>query len=203
MPAARRLGRAQPGNAGAGAGKGRGNKGGGRRKVRRGNIHRAQDRGGNANVRAVPSRRLAALKNRFLDRVGAGTSADGLPNCDRCRARQRDHAREVRETEKAAMTGDPAAAVMHERLGGALAEVRTCAAGHAVGAFPDPTMGGKAEAHKARILGIAEGFDKLVSGAPPTGSGAPPTAGSSASSAPAFLPPPSRPTSRSGGCASL
>ena len=87
-------------------------------------------------------------------------SADGLPNYDHCRARQRDRAHEVRETEKAAMTGDPAAAVLYERLGGTLAEVRACAAGHASGAFPDQTMRGKAEAYKARILGIAEEFDK-------------------------------------------
>ena len=166
LPVAWRLGHAQPGDAGAGAGKGRGKKGGsgggggGRRKVRRGYIHRAQDSGGNVNVWAVPSRGLAVLKNRFPDRVGAGTSADGLPNYDHCSARQRDHAHEVRETEKAAMTGDPAAAVLHERFSGTLAEVRACAAGHTGGAFPDPTMGDKAAAYKARILGIAEGFDK-------------------------------------------
>ena len=133
---------------------------GGRRKVRRGCIRRAQDGGGNVNVWAVPSRGLAVLKNRFADRVGAGTSAGGLPDYDHCSARQRDHAHEVRETEKAAMTGDPAAAVLHERFSGTLAEVRACAAGHTGGAFPNPTMGDKAAAYKARILGIAEGFDK-------------------------------------------
>ena len=166
LPVAWRLGRAQPGDAGAGAGagKGRGEKGGGasggRRKARRGHIHRAQGSGGNVNVWAVPSRGLAVLKNRFADRVGAGTSADGLPNYDHCSARQRDHAHEVREAEKAAMTGDPAAAVLHERLGGALAEARACAAGRAGGAFPGQAMGDRAAACKARILGIAEGLDK-------------------------------------------
>ena len=58
------------------------------------------------------------------------------------------------------MTGDPAATVLHERLGGTLAEVRACAAGHTGGAFPGPTMGDGAEAHKARIVGIAERLGK-------------------------------------------
>ena len=209
MPVAWRLGHAQPGDAGAGAGKGRGKKGGGGgngggggggRKVRRGYIHRAQDSGGNVNVWAVPSRGLAVLKNRFADRVGAGTSADGLPNYDHCSARQRDHAHEVRETEKAAMTADPAAAVLHERFSATLAGVRACAAGHTGGAFPDPTMRGKAEAYKARILGMRRGSTRRGSGASPTGSGAAPTAWSGPSSTPALHP---RPTSRSRGCASL
>ena len=41
-----------------------------------------------------------------------------------------------------------------------LAEARKRAAGRVGGAFPDPAMRDRADAYKARILGIAEGHEK-------------------------------------------
>ena len=153
-------GRAGGGGAGSAGGRKRARKGGGgRRSIRRECIHRAQDNSGNVSVRTAPSRGIGVLRGRFPDRRGAGTSADGPPNHGQCDARQRDHAHEVRKTEKAAMTGGQAAAAL-EMFRTVLAEVRGCAAGHAGGAFPDPTMRDGANAYKERILGIAEGCGK-------------------------------------------
>ena len=109
-----------------------------RRRVRRGYIHAAHDSSGNVNVWADPSRGVKVMLEHLSDRVHAGTAADRLPNYDRCAVRQNDHAHELRESEAAAMTGDPAAARLHEMFGSLLAAVREFAAAHKGGAFPEP-----------------------------------------------------------------
>ena len=84
------------------------------------------------------------------------------------------------------MTGGPAAAALHERLGGALAEARACAAGHTCGAFPTRRSGTGPGRTGRAYWASRKGSTRRGSGASPTGSGAPPTAWPSASSAPAF-----------------
>ena len=98
------------------------------------------------------------------------------------------------------MTGGPAAAALHERLGGALAEMRACVAGHTGGAFQTRRSGTGPGRTGRAYWASRKGSTRRGSGVSPTGSGAPPTAWSSASSALPFLP---RPTSRSRGCAGL
>ena len=131
-----------------------------RRMVRKGYIHAARDNSGNVNVWADPSRGVNVLLNRFADRVNAGTAADRLANYDRCAVRQNDHTHDLRESEEAAMTGDPAAARLHEMFGAVLAEVREYAAGHRGGAFPEPGAGKAAKEFKERILGLADAYEK-------------------------------------------
>ena len=130
-----------------------------RRRVRRGYIHCARDGSGNASVWAAPSRGVGILEGCFQDMVGAGTAADGLPNHDRCAVRQRDYAHELRETGKAAMTGDPAAAALHELLSALLRGVRASARPAARAARSRTAMRERRDAFKARILGIAAGYD--------------------------------------------
>lgn len=106
---------------------------------------------------AVPARNADAFLNHFTDRVGGGSSTDGLPIYCRCCPHQCDHGDELRETEAAAATGGPAAAVLHEQFGSIFHAVREYS-GRPGGAFPDPGARDRYDGFVAAIRGAAAGF---------------------------------------------
>lgn len=103
-----------------------------------------------ANVCAWPTRSADIFKERFADRVTAGTATDGNPVYGNCEIHRRDHVHVLRKVETLACpAGDPDVARTAGQLGAVLVQIRRDA-DRPGGAFSDPRTGEVEEMYRGR-----------------------------------------------------